>query len=163
MSLNLTKITVTYGFLYALASLIWISLEFALGFQTRYPELHPVYTLFFLVPAIFILSKGMKSHRQILHDNQSSYGYFMAFMGGFNITIIATLLSPGVNYIFHTFVNPDFFETMIQQAVSTMSMTEDMAREYFTLKSYIQQSIVGGLTSGAILTSILAIFLRDRT
>ncbi len=163
MSLQLTKTTLTYGFIYALVSLIWISLEFALGIQTSYPELHTVVSILFLVPAMYILSRGMKSHRQILHDNQSSYGYFMAFMSGFNIMIIATLLSPAVNLVFHNFVNPEFFESMIQQAVSTMAMTEDMAREFFSMKSYIQQSLVSGITLGAIMSAILAIFLRDRS
>lgn len=158
----MTKVTLTYGIIYALASLLWISMEYALGFQTNYVEVQPVVTLLFLVPAVYIMYRGMKSHRVIVHERQAPYNYFMAFMSGFNITVIATLLSPVVSYIFHSYVNPDFFDTMIRESVSTMRMTEDMAKAYFNQQSYIQQGIVGGLISGSVISAILAVFLRDK-
>lgn len=158
----MTKVTLTYGVIYALASLLWISMEYALGFQTIYVEIQPYITLLFLVPAVYIMYRGMKSHRVIVHERQAPFNYFMAFMSGFNITVIATLLSPVVSYIFHSYINPEFFDSMIQQSVSSMLMTEDMAKAYYNQQSYIQQSIVGGLISGSIISAVLAVFMRDK-
>lgn len=158
----MTKVTLTYGIIYALASLLWISMEYALGFQTIYVEIQPYVTLLFLVPAVYIMYRGMKSHREIVHERQAPFNYFMAFMSGFNITVIATLLSPIVSYVFHSYINPEFFDSMIQQSVSSMLMTEDMAKAYYNQQSYIQQSIVGGLISGGIISAVLAAFMRDK-
>lgn len=158
----MTKITLKYGILYALASLIWLSMEFFLGFQTSYAELQQFFTLLFLIPAFYIMYRGMKAHRDIFRRNDAIYNYLIAFLTGFYIAIIATLLSPTVSYIFHSFINPDFFETMIRESVSSMRMTEDMAREYFNQKSFIQQGIVGGLISGTIMSVILSFTLMDR-
>jgi len=158
----MTKVTLTYGIIYALASLLWISMEYALGFQTIYVEIQPYITFLFLIPAVYIMYRGMKSHRVIVHERQAPFNYFMAFMSGFNITVIATLLSPVVSYIFHSYINPEFFDSMIQQSVSSMLMTEDMAKAYYNQQSYIQQSIVGGLISGSIISAVLALFLRDK-
>jgi len=158
----MTKVTLTYGMMYAMASLLWISMEYALGFQTIYAEIQPYVTLLFLIPAIYIMYRGMKSHRVIVHERQAPFNYVMAIMSGFNITVIATLLSPAVSWIFHSYINPEFFDTMIQQSVSTMRMTEDMAKAYFNQRSYIQQGIVGGLITGSIISAILALFLRDK-
>ncbi len=158
----MTKVTITYGIIYALASLLWISMEYALGFQTKYADIQPFVTLLFLIPAVYILYRGMKSHRVIVHERQAPFNYFMAFMSGFNITVIATLLSPVVSYIFHSYINPEFFDTMIRESVSSMRMTEDMAKAYFNQQSYIQQSIVGGLISGSIISAVLAMFMRDK-
>ncbi|HAC15016.1 MAG TPA: hypothetical protein DCE78_03610 [Bacteroidetes bacterium] len=158
----MTKITLKYGIIYALASLIWLSLEFFLGFQTTYAEMQQIFTLIFLIPAFYIMYRGMKAHRDIFHENQAPYSYLVAFLTGFYIAVIATLLSPTVSYIFHSFVNPDFFETMIRESVSSMRMTEEMAREYFNHRSFIQQGIVGGLISGTIMSAILSFFLMDK-
>lgn len=158
----MTKVTLIYGIVYALASLLWISMEYALGFQTIYVDLQSYVTFLFLIPAVYIMYRGMKSHRIIIHERQAPFNYFMAFMSGFNITVIATLLSPLVSYIFHSFINPDFFETMIQQSVSAMIMTEDMAKAYYNQQSFIQQGIVGGLISGSIISAVLAAFMRDK-
>jgi hypothetical protein len=159
----MTKVTLTYGIIYALASLLWISMEYALGFQTIYVEIQPYVTFLFLFPAVYIMFRGMKSHRRIVHERQAPFNYFMAFMSGFNITVIATLLSPVVSYIFHSFINPEFFDTMIQQSVQSMLMTEDMAKAYYNQQSYIQQSILGGLISGSVISATLALFLRDKS
>ena len=158
----MTKVSLTYGIIYALASLLWISMEFALGFQTTYADIQPFVTFLFLIPAILIMYRGMKSHRVIVHERQAPFNYFMAFMSGFNIAVIATLLSPVVSYIFHSFINPEFFDSMIQQSVSSMLMTEDMAKAYYNQQSYIQQSIVGGLITGSIISAVLAVFMRDK-
>jgi hypothetical protein len=158
----MTRVTIIYGITYALASLLWISMEYYLGFQSIYAELQPIVTLLFLFPAVFIMYRGMASHRTIVHGRQAPFNYFMAFMSGFNITVIATLLSPLVSWVFHSYVNPDFFETMIRESVSSMRMTEDMAKAYFNQQSYIQQGIVGGLISGSIISAVLALFLRDK-
>lgn len=158
----MTKVTLTYGILYALASLLWISMEYALGFQTIYVEIQPFVTLLFLFPAVYIIYRGMKSHRVIVQERQAPFNYFMAFMSGFNIIVIATLLSPVVSYIFHSYINPEFFDSMIQQSVSSMLMTEDMAKAIYNQQSYIQQSIVGGLISGSIYSAVLAVFMRDK-
>lgn len=131
-------------------------MEFLVGFHTVYIDLHPYSSLLFLVVTALILVKGVQTRK---NKSVGHFGYHPAFMSGFYIVIVSVLLSPLVNYIFHTFINPDFFATMIDKSVSAMKMTEDKAIEYFNLKSYIQQSIVGGLISGSFLSLLIALIL----
>jgi hypothetical protein len=155
--MNFTEIK--FGIMLSLCMLIWITLEFLVGLHTIYIDMHPYSSILFLVVTALFLYFGVKKRKA---EIDGAFRYSQAFLSSFNIVIVAVLLSPLVNYLFHTFINPDFFTSMIEKSVSSMLMTEDKALEYFNLKSYIQQGIVGGLISGSFLSLIIAFIHRDR-
>jgi hypothetical protein len=155
----MTKIELKYGALYALATLFWISLEYLIGLHSTYIELHPFASFLFLFVAIAIIYQGIKARKEF-QDGQITYG--QAFLSGVYITIVAVLLSPLTNYIFHSFINPDFFNAMIAMSVEQMRLTEDMARAHFNLRRYTQLNIVFGLISGVVISSLAALVVRRK-
>jgi hypothetical protein len=155
--MNFTEIK--FGIILSFTTLFWITLEFLVGLHTIYLEMHSYSSIIFLVVTAYILYFGVRKRKTEMNE---ALRFSRAFLSSFNIVIVAVLLSPIVNYLFHTFINPDFFTSMINKSVSSMMMTEDKAMEYFNLKSYIQQGIVGGLISGSFLSLIIAFILRDR-
>ncbi|MCH8524821.1 MAG: DUF4199 domain-containing protein [Balneolales bacterium] len=155
----MTKIELKFGLLYAAATLIWISIEYLLGFHSTYIVLHPYASFLFLFVAIAVIYQGMKSRKEF-HNGEITYGQL--FLSGVYITIVAVLVSPLTNYVFHSFINQDFFEAMIRMSIDQMRMTEDMAREHFNLKRYTQLNIVFGLISGVVISLFTAAILRKR-
>jgi len=155
----MTSTEIQFGVLLSVATLIWITMEYLVGFHSVYIDLHPYSSLIFVAVTFLIMIKGVQARKK---KTGGHFGYHPAFMSGFYIVIVSVLLSPLVNYIFHTFINPDFFTAMIDKSVSAMKMTEDKAREYFNLKNYIQQSIVGGVITGSFLSLLIALILGRR-
>lgn len=155
----MTKIEIKFGLLYAAATLIWISVEYFLGLHSSYIALHPYASFLFIFVAIAVIYQGMKARKEF-QNGEITYGQLV--LSGIYISIVAVLVSPLTNYIFHSFINPEFFEAMIQRSVDQMRLTEDMAREHFNLRRYTQLNIVFGLISGVLISLFTAIILRKR-
>lgn len=134
-------------------------MEFALGLHSTYIALHPYISPIFVLVGIFVLYLGMKDHKT-RHGGEVEY--LPSFLSGVYISIVFTILSPLVSYVFHTFINPDFFDSMINAAVLNGFMIEEKAKDYFSLRSYIQQGIVGSFIFGIVTSAIIALFLRKR-
>jgi hypothetical protein len=156
---TITKTELFYGAIFALSMLVWISLEFAIGLHTTYIELHPYFSFLFAFVAVVIIYLGVKARRA---RTEGPFPFMHAFMSGMYISVVVVLLSPATNYIFHTFINPEFFSAMIDMSVRTMKSTQDQAEAYFNLTSYIQQSMVFGLISGLFTSAGVALFLRRK-
>lgn len=152
------SIELRYGIYYALAMLAWITLEYLAGLHDSFNNLQPYAAMIFLVIAALIFWKGMLYRK---HWNGGFITRSGAFISGMFIAIFAALMSPAVNYIFHTWINPDFFTLMAAKAVESMEATEEMAKEYFNLRTYVQQSIIGILISGTIISGVIALFIGD--
>ena len=155
----MTKIELKFGIIYALATLVWITLEYLLGLHSTFIALHPYASFLFLFVAITVIYQGIKARKQTTTEELS---YLRLVLSGVYITIVAVLLSPLTNYVFHGFINPDFFNAMINLSVDQMRMTEDMAREHFNLKRYTQLNIVFGLISGVVISLFTAAVVQRK-
>jgi hypothetical protein len=83
-------------------------------------------------------------------------------MSGLVITAIVTLLSPLTQYITSTVITPEFFPNAIRHSVSTGAMTQEAAEQYFSLRNYIIQRLIGAPVIGLVTTLIVAIFTRSK-
>lgn len=82
------------------------------------------------------------------------------FISGLIITIIVTVFSPLTQYIISTIITPDYFTNVINYSVSQGMMTQTEAEEYFNLKSYMIQVLIGTPIMGVVTAAIVAIFTR---
>lgn len=155
----MTIVEVKYGVLFAVVTLLWITMEFLMGLHSTYIHLHPYFSFLFLFVVVAVIYQGVKARKSL---NEGNITYLHAFLSGVYISIVAVLLSPLVNYIFHSFINPDFFDAMISMSVQQMRLTEDMAREHFNLVRYTQLNIVFGLISGVITSGLVALVLKSK-
>jgi Protein of unknown function (DUF4199) len=91
-----------------------------------------------------------------------SINYKQAFLCGLGVSVVVSLLAPLTQFIFHRFINPSFFENMIDYATGTGRSTPEQANALFNLRSYMLQASMGAIVVGAITSSILAAIMRDR-
>ncbi|MCI0664181.1 MAG: DUF4199 domain-containing protein, partial [Acidobacteria bacterium] len=71
------------------------------------------------------------------------------------------LLTPLVQFIFHKFINPGFFEKMIEVAIAG-GQSLQQAQATFNFKMYAFGGAIFGLIIGAITSLILAAISRSK-
>ena len=88
--------------------------------------------------------------------------YKQGFISGAVITLIIAILSPLTQYITSTFITPHFFANITRHVVESGQMTQTAAEDYFNLKSYIVQGLIGAVVMGLVTTAIVAFFTRSK-
>lgn len=153
------NVVIKWGLIFSAASLLWNTLEYVAGFHTVHIEQHEIFSMFFLIPAITIMTLGMREYKK---QAGGVITYGQSFMSGLYISILVAVLSAPVQYVFFTFINPGFFNAFITHIVNKGSMTADAAAAYFNLKSYIVQGLAGSIVMGTVSSAIIALFLRSK-
>lgn len=148
---------VVYGLVLALASLVWISLEYAVGLHTKYIAYHGYVTNLFAVVPIFLMWRALKHRRDVLEGGEIAW--WQGLTSGMVISVVAGALGAPTIWIFINFVNPNFFAAMIEYTVKTgyYGKTEH-AEAYFNFAGYAIQStlfpVIIGFFTALILTAI---------
>lgn len=160
------RIALKWGFLTAFFTFLWISLEFAVGIQTDYIAFHPVITLLALVIPLICLYYGLREEKM---QDPEEFNFSKGLLTGVLISMVAAIFSMLGQWVFHTWVNPDFFNNMITYRESKalaqgldVLMARREAEAYFTLESYLLQAGGGALIGGAVISAILSFFMRRR-
>lgn len=89
--------------------------------------------------------------------------YKQGFISGLIVTLVVVILSPLSQYITSTYITPDYFQNVIAYVASSGQMEQQAAEEYFTLKSYILQSVIGAAIMGILTSALVAIFVRSKS
>lgn len=162
----MAKTALKWGFLTAFFSFLWLSLEFAVGIQTDYIPFHPVITLLALIIPLLCLYYGLREEK--LKD-PFKFDFSKGLLTGLFISAVAAVFSVLAQWVFHTWVNPDFFPSMIAYEESKalaqgidLLMVRQQAEAYYSLESYLLQAVGGALLGGAVASAILAFFMRNR-
>jgi Protein of unknown function (DUF4199) len=153
------KTEIKWGLIFSLVQLLWLALEYAVGLHDKYISLHPFLTLLFIIPAFAMMILAIAEKRRALGG---SINYKHAFLCGLGVSVVVSLLAPLTQFIFHRFINPSFFENMINNAIGTGGSTPEQANAFFNLKSYMLQASMGAIVAGVITSLILAAVMRDR-
>ena len=159
--MNKYKIEIKWAFIYVAMVLLWMLLERLTGLHSEAIEMHPIYTNFIVLPSIAIYVLALKDKRKNYY--QGIFTYKQGFVTGLIISVFVTILSPLTQYIISTIISPDYFANVIKYAVSVGKMTQEAAENYFNLKSYIVQGLIGTPIIGLITTAIVAIFTRRKS
>lgn len=155
----ITNTSVKWGILFSLTSLLWNIMEYVAGYHTVHIDQHQIVSMFFMIPAIALMTLGMREQKKKA-GGVITYG--QSFMSGLFISMVVAVLSAPVQWIFFTFINPSFFETFIAHTVNNGSMNADAAAAYFNLKNYIVQGMGGAIVMGTVTSAIVALFLKSR-
>ena len=162
----MTITALKWGFLTAFFTFLWLTLEFAVGIQSDYIAFHPVITLLALIIPLLCLYYGLREEK--LKD-PVHFTFSRGLLVGMLISVVAAVFSVLGQWIFHNWVNPDFFDSMIHfreskalaQGVDVLVARRE-AEAYYSLESYLLQTIGGVLIGGAVISAILAFFMRIR-
>ena len=159
--MNKYKIEIKWAFIYVAMVLLWMLLERLTGLHSEAIKMHLIYTNFIVLPSIAIYVLALKDKRKNYY--QGIFTYKQGFVTGLIISVFVTILSPLTQYIISTIISPDYFANVIKYAVSVGNMTQEAAENYFNLKSYIVQGLIGTPILGLITTAIVAIFTRRKS
>ncbi len=144
-----------------LATLAWVALEKALGWHDEKIEVHATYTNFYAVVAIAIYVFALIDKKKNFYHGKMDYR--QGFMTGLILTLFITLLSPFTQYLTSTVITPDYFSNVITYAVASGNMSQEEAENYFNLKNYLFQSVVGALVMGLLTSAGVAFFVRTKS
>jgi hypothetical protein len=152
------KTEVKWGIIFAVMSVAWLTLEYLLGFHTTKKESHALFTNFFAIPAIAIMAMGILAKKKELGGVIS---FKQALISGLIISAIVAVLSPIGSYIFHSFINPNYFTDFKEYAISQGMMKPADAEAYFNFNNYALMGAVAALGMGAITSLVVAAIVRN--
>lgn len=154
------KTEIKWAVIFVIAALVWMLLERVAGLHDTHIDKHAVYTNFFAIPAIAVYVLAL------LDKRKSDYGgvmnYKQGFLSGLIITAIVTVLSPLTQLITSTVITPEYFSNIIEYSVQQGEMTRQAAEEYFNLRSYIVQGLIGAPVMGVMTTAVVAFFTKKK-
>jgi len=155
------KIEIKCAIIFVVMTLIWMFLEKLAGLHDEHIDKHSIYTNFIAIPAIAIYVFALLDKRKNFYKGAMTYK--QGFISGLIITAIVTVLSPLTQYITSTIITPEYFPNMIRYSVETGKMTQQAAEDYFNLKNYLVEIVIGTPVMGVMTTAIVAIFTRKKS
>jgi hypothetical protein len=160
MSFISYKTELKWAILFIIASVLWLVLAKILGMFSSQMGNFPIFSMLFIVPAVLIFIGALLDKKNNYYSGAMNFK--QGFMSGMLITIFVTLCTPLSQYVFHSFIAPEFFPNIIQYSIDTGEMTPENAAAFFNLKSYIVQSSIASLVSGIITSLIVAFFVQSK-
>lgn len=149
-----------WGVLFSGAILVWLIIERLTGLHGEHIEYHRYFTNLFAVVAIVIYVLALRDKRSSMPNQEMRW--VEGFISGLIIAVVVAVLSPLLQIIAHYLISPNFFENMQTFTINEGLMEPEAARDYFSLKSYIIQSVIGALIMGAVTSAVVAFFLRTK-
>ncbi len=154
------KFEIKWAFIFIGVMLAWMVLERALGFHDERIEQHPIFTMFFFIPAIAVYVFATRDKKRNFYQGQMSYK--QGFMFGLVMTLIITVFSPLTQWVISAVITPDYFDNVITWVVDHGTMTREAAEAQFNYPAYAIQSTIWALISGVVTAAIVSIFFRSR-
>lgn len=155
------KIEIKWAIIFTIMILVWMFIEKLAGFHSEHIDKHPMYTNFIIIPTIIIYVLALLDKRKNVYNGIMTYK--QGLISGLIIALIVTILSPLTQYITSTIITPDYFSNVIKYVVNEGEMNQIEAENYFNLKSYIIQALIGAPIMGIVTTVIVAIFTRRKS
>lgn len=158
--MNNYKLEIRWGVIFSAAMLLWLLIERLAGLHSTQIAQHMIWTNLFAVIAIGVYVLALRQKRDKELGGQMTWK--QGFMCGVGITVVVALLTPIKQWLAHTVVTPHFFTNMVDYAVRSGNMTEAQALSYFSLQSYMIQSVIGAVVMGVLTAAVVALFVRTK-
>jgi hypothetical protein len=152
------RIALKWGAVYALLTLIWLSLESMAGLHDSRVKYRVILTNLKYIPMLLIYYAALREARNLKQG--AAYPYGRAFIDGLRLTAMATLLSIPAQYLSMEYLVPDFLQKMEAAMIEGRWMTALEAKRFFDFRSYFIQSILAIPATGLMLTAITALFVH---
>ncbi len=153
-------IEIKWGLIFVVITLLWMYLEKSLGWHDELIHKHAVYTNFFAILAIALYVIALLDKRKNFYQGKMSW--LQGFLCGVGITVVVVILSPLSQYITHAIITPDYFPNVIEYSVEQEKMTLEQAQKYFSVQSYIVQSVIGSTAMGTVTSAIIALIVKKK-
>lgn len=138
--------------------LLWMVGEKLTGLHDVHIDQHATWTNLVMVPAITVYVLALLEKRKKAYGGLMTYK--QGFLAGVWITGFVTLLSPLTQWLTSAVISPDYFTNAAAYAVELGEMTAEEAAVYFSMESYLKQTVVATPVIGVVTAAIVAIFTR---
>lgn len=151
---------IKWAIAFVVMTLLWITFEKFGGFYTDRLAYHAIVTNFIAIPAILVYVLALREKKY--KDYAGTMSFKQGLISGLIITAIVTFISPLTQYLVSVVIAPEYFPNVIALSVKEGKMTLEQANDYFNLKSYIIQGLIGAPIMGTVTTLIVAFFLKSK-
>lgn len=155
------KLAIKWGIIFFLFNLIWLALEKFTGLHGKYIEYQMWITNLAFIGYIIIFRLGILDYKKQEYSGDMSW--LQGFLSGLWIALISAILAPLATYISVEWISPEFFPNAIKGSVELgYYETTEAASEFFNTQNYLIQTAIGTPVMCAILSAIIAIFVRTK-
>jgi len=152
------SIEIKWGLIFTVFTLLWMVLERALGWHDTHIDKHATLTNLFAIPAIVLVVFALLDKRKNYYDGQMTWK--QGFLTGLGMTVVIVVLTPLSMWITNSMITPHYFENIIAHSIETGKLTQLQAEKYFSMGSYILQSMIGGAVMGIVTSAVVAFFVK---
>lgn len=150
-----------WGIIFAFVGLLWMVIERIAGLHSTHIGKHQYFTNLYAIPAIAVYVLALLDIRKHSYDGYMTY--FQGFKSGLIVTLVVTVLSPISQLLISWVISPNYFQNAISYVVDTGKMSLEEAEDYFNIRSYIFQGIVGAPVMGTVTSAVVALFTRKNS
>ena len=154
------SIEIKWGVIFAVFTLLWMAMERVLGWHDTHIDKHAVYTNLFAISAIILTVLTLLDKRKNYFNGKMSWK--QGFLTGIGLTFVIALLSPLSMWITNSLITPHYIENVIAHSVETGKLTQEAAEKYFSMGSYILQSVIGAIVMGVVTSAVVAFFTKKK-
>ena len=148
-----------WGAIVVMASFIWVCVEYVFGLHDQHIELQPLFTTLWIPFALLLVFVALREKKRAVGGRLT---YWQGVRSAALMGIVVGLLTPPSIWVFFRFVNPGFFDAMIDQSVATGVSRAD-AEAYFSESRYLLMEGVGGALGTVVVGLLVMVFLRAPT
>ncbi|CAM4119386.1 DUF4199 domain-containing protein [Flavobacterium antarcticum] len=153
-------IEIKWGIRYAFLWILWLFIEKSSGYYEAKISDYALYSLLFGFITLFVYYVAIKEKKNDFFKGAMSWK--QGCVTGIFLTIVMAILTPICQIIFHKAIAPEFFPNMIEYSISKGN-SRAMAENYFNLTSYILQSVFATLSTGVVISAVVALFLQTKS
>lgn len=151
------KIEFRYAVLTALVMLLWLIVEYVIGLEDTYIIFYPYASI--LIYTIYIFTYRLALVEKI-EERFNKLTFMQAFISCFLITVFVCILTIPVQMVFTRFINPDFFQNMIEHTISTGKRTPEQAAYFFNPGTFTAETVLANFVIGTVIGLVLALRMR---
>ena len=162
------KIEVKYGLFIGIGLVVWILLEFALGFHTTRLEIGQYTGYAAVIIPLMLLYQGMKEKRDTELAGTMKFG--QGVLAGFFMSLVAAPIMGLFFYIFIEFLNPRWLELTFELerakllqtgvAADTAAQMLEQIKPIFTMQVQVASAFFGTILQGLGLSVMVSALLR---
>jgi len=152
------QLEIKWAFIFFSMMLLWMLGEKLAGLHDEHIAAHATWTMMVMFPAIAVYVFALLDKRKTAYNGFMTYK--QGFLAGVWITGFVTLLSPLTQWLTTAVISPEYFTNMSAYAVEQGLMTAEAAADYFSISSYLKQTVIFTPVMGVITTAVVAIFTR---
>jgi len=152
------KTEIKWALIFSFTTLFWMYLEKTIGLHDKYIAKQAIYTNLIAIPYIVIFYLAIREKKQEYFKGNMTWQ--QGLVSGGIMSVLIAIVAPIVQYIVSKSITPHYFENVISYSVESGRMGLESAQAYFSLKSYMIQSVFGALAMGVVTSAIVSLFLK---